>query len=521
MNDTSRRVGCAATKRTSEPQNLAQLSESRLGRTRAYSLVVRRRTSPWVLCVTRSVPKMGAMLVLVPRATSPHGHCNLGARPRAPSWPARGRPLQSRTRAQPSSRAARPNGAGAEHLSWHGCAPAGASRKSPRSLVAVELLALGILAACAGGRPPPLEDEPSSTSGGSAGSPNQPEPCAPPPPPDLTFYCNNEVVPVQTAKPNVYFVLDGSGSMQEDFAGESKLLRAKFAIRDVLLEVGHRIRYGAAVFPDTGSSVCAVGTQVFPTTEGDPLHCHSGGNDHGPVLRRFLDSIGFRNAEGGTPTAESLAALAPTLRTLEAPSSVVLITDGAPNCNPGARCEADTCIPNLEHQEFGDRVCGVEVDCCDTTIVGPEARRNCVDSEQSQATVRDLADDGIRTFVVGMPGSELYASVLSQMAEAGGTARSNAATSYYSIQDIEDLSQSLYSIGTQVSLNCEITLRSIPPEPNLINVYFDSDPVQQDADNGWSYQGSAVIELHGKACDVLRSGAVNQLQVVAGCATIK
>lgn len=390
--------------------------------------------------------------------------------------------------------------------------------------VTLEALVLVTLAtACGQGRPPPLDEDSStlSSSSGAAGAGNKTTVCDPPPPPDIAFYCNNEVVPVQTNKPNVYFVLDGSGSMQDNFAGESKLLRAKFSIRDVLLEVGHRIRYGAAVFPDTGNSVCALGTQVFPTTEGDPQYCHTGGNDYGPVLRRFLDSIGFRNAEGGTPTAESLAALAPTLRTLDAPTSVVLITDGAPNCNPGARCDLDTCIPNLERAQFGDRVCGVDVDCCDTAVVGPEARRNCVDTERSQAVLRELAADGIVTFVVGMPGSDLYAAVLGNMAEAGGTARTDAATPYYSVQEIEDLSESLYSIGTQVSLNCEIALKSIPPAPNLVNVYFDSDPVQQDDENGWSYQGSAVIELHGEACDVLKSGAVNQVQVVAGCATIK
>lgn len=407
-----------------------------------------------------------------------------------------------------------------EHRTQRLEVPARCHRRSQRAALAFGLL----LGACgADERPPHLSTTPGppvkSTSTGPLGDD---EPCEGPPPPDTAGYCGNQIVQVLTEKPNVYFVLDGSGSMQQVFEGssDSKLLHAKFAIRDLLSEIGHRIRYGAAVFPDNGKDddVCAAGDQVFPTTEGDSPLCTT--DKYGPVLLRFLDSIGFREAEGGSPISATLATLAPTLTSLGPHTSVVLITDGAPNCNPSAVCDASGCIPNIERQLIGGQVCGEDVDCCDRAVLGPEARANCIDDDASQRVVADLFDEGVQTFVVGMPGSETYADVLDTMAEAGGTARSKGDTRYYSVRDTADLVESLLTIGTQVSLSCEITLENRPPDPALLNVYFDNDPVDFDAIDGWSYADDASIELNGEACDVLRSGAVNQLQVVAGCPTI-
>lgn len=372
-------------------------------------------------------------------------------------------------------------------------------------------------------RPPHVSTAPIPGAKGTSGGPlEDDEPCKGPPPPDSAGYCGNQVVQVLTEKPTVYFVLDGSGSMQQPFEGSSasKLLHAKFAIRDLLSEIGHRIRYGAAVFPDNGSNadVCAAGDQVFPTTEGDSPLCTT--DKYGPVLLRFLDSFGFREAEGGSPVSATLAALTPTLTALGPKTSVVLITDGAPNCNPAAVCNAESCIPNIERQLIGGGVCGEDVNCCDEAVLGADARSNCIDDTSSLRVIEDLLDEGVRTFVVGMPGSEAYVSVLDDMADAGGTARSEGSTRYYSVRDTADLVESLLAIGTEVSLDCEISLESQPPDPALLNVYFDNDPVDFDETDGWSYADKALIELNGDACDVLLSGAVNQLQVVAGCPTI-
>src|SRR5690606_8463972 len=189
--------------------------------------------------------------------------------------------------------------------------------------------------------------------------------------------------------PNVYFVLDGSGSMHDEFEGTrvSKLLTAKLAIRDVLREIGHRINYGAAVFPDIAAGEgCAAGVEVFPTTEGDAALCEEVGD--GPVLERFLDRVGFREASGGTTVAATLFGLAPTFLGLSPRPSLILITDGAPNCNPDLSCASSDCIPNLEQERLGDLVCGEAIDCCDPAIL-PEAGRNCIDDSRSEAVLAE------------------------------------------------------------------------------------------------------------------------------------
>ncbi|HEY6725794.1 MAG TPA: vWA domain-containing protein [Polyangiaceae bacterium] len=384
----------------------------------------------------------------------------------------------------------------------------------------------GAVVGCGSDTRPPLQGAADGSSdagsGGTGGLDIDPDPCAAPPPPEAAGFCGNEVFQVLTEKPSVYFVLDGSGSMREAFegTGSSKLLSAKYALRDLLIEIGHRIRYGAAVFPDdsAGSNACAVGTQVFPVTEGDLPLCAE--DEYGPVLGRFLDSIGFRQAEGGSPISSTLGALTPTLLALRPRPAVILITDGAPNCNPSARCDADACIPNLERQSFDGGVCGEDLDCCDPELLGPGAEGNCIDDNQSERVVQELAELGVRTYVVGMPGSETYAGVLDGLATAGGTARDSGETSYYSVRDAADLVGSLASIGSEVSLDCSINLAGAPPDPKLMNVYFDNDPVDFDAENGWSSAGDTLIELNGDACNVLLSGGVTQLQVVAGCPTI-
>src|SRR5690606_40815864 len=53
----------------------------------------------------------------------------------------------------------------------------------------------------------------------------------------------------------------------------------------------------------------------------------------GPVLNSFVKQINRLEAHGGTPLSPTLHTLAPTLLSFEDQTAIVLITDGAPNCN--------------------------------------------------------------------------------------------------------------------------------------------------------------------------------------------
>jgi hypothetical protein len=94
-----------------------------------------------------------------------------------------------------------------------------------------------------------------------------------------------------------------------------------------------------------------------------------------------------------------------------------------------------------------------------------------------------------------------------------------------------------------VSIKCEVTLSSKPPDPTLVNVYFDRRVVKLDPKDGWTWgsidggaaidaraesaadgaadAGSPVrIEIVGEACAELKRGDVSELQVVAGCPSV-
>jgi hypothetical protein len=142
----------------------------------------------------------------------------------------------------------------------------------------------------------------------------------------------------------------------------------------------------------------------------------------------------------------------------------------------------------------------------------------CVDAAASEAAVKSLADASIDTFVVGMPGSELFARVLDRLAVAGNTARETSPR-YYATTDTDELTAVLRQIGVKVAITCDITLSEAPEVPELVNVYFDTELVGFDPANGWAWAGEAGLSLRGSACEKLMSGDVLQVQVVSGCPT--
>jgi hypothetical protein len=212
------------------------------------------------------------------------------------------------------------------------------------------------------------------------------------------------------------------------------------------------------------------------------------------------------------------------VRAIGGETSVVLMTDGAPNCNGELACGAAECSLNIEGLSVGGRSCGGAVNCCDSDQVGEGAEFYCVDSDASEVALEELASDGIRTYVVGMPGAEAYAAVLDRLAVAGQTARDVAEgeARYYDVRDSVELDAAIREIGTGVAIRCEIELEEPPAEPSLVNVYFDGEVVPRDSENGWDWgrDDFTRIEVLGEACDRLGSGAVLEARAVFGCETV-
>jgi hypothetical protein len=223
--------------------------------------------------------------------------------------------------------------------------------------------------------------------------------------------------------------------------------------------------------------------------------------------------------DGGTPVAATLTKMAGVLAELHGDTFVVLITDGAPNCNAELACGASGCIPNIENLSYAGVDCTPSHNCCLPTDADPGANRSCVDDQASLQAVQSLAAAGIRTFVVGMPGSEPYVDLLNGMAELGGTAR-DGEPKYYPVSDTEALQQSLVAIAASVAISCELPLDYEPPDRDFVNVYFDGALVDYDPDAGWEWTSDGHVAIRGEACEQLSAGAVLEVQILAGCKTV-
>jgi hypothetical protein len=378
-------------------------------------------------------------------------------------------------------------------------------------------LFLGLAVACASGQERPGPEELVGPSGDGRSPEDDAGGIEPPPAGCDADFCGDTFLQEVTNPPNLYFLVDRSGSMAA-FPGNSSLTKYDMARRvlgDLLKVIGHRVRYGASIFP-ARTDLCGPGHEVFAPALGGLPPC-TGELD--PVLADFLDAFRFYAPNGATPTSAALADLRPELESLDGDTYLVVITDGAPNCNDDATCEPAECTLNIEGASVGKHSCSNGFNCCDPELVGEGAQGNCVDGDESERQIALLAKHGIPTYVIGMPGAEPYASVLDRMARAGGTARSGA-TAYYAVSDRDELEDALYSIGTGVAIRCSIDLDEEPQDTHQVNVYFDDELVPQDADNGWSWAGPTQIEVTGEACDALKSGSVLAARAVYGCDTV-
>ena len=215
-------------------------------------------------------------------------------------------------------------------------------------------------------------------------------------------------------------------------------------------------------------------------------------------------------ASGGTPTAATLTALTPILTGLSGKTFVILATDGGPNCDSAITCDASACTSNIE----GACPFDAGVNCC---TGDPE---DCLDTQATVTAVNTLAQAGVPTYVVGVPGSGPYTGVLDQMALAGGTARSTAPYYYaVSTSDQAAFASTLSTVAAQVTATCTLVLSSPPPDPTRVNVYLDGTAVPADPVNGWTLSGSTVT-LEGTTCAEVLSGAALSLRIVAGCPTV-
>lgn len=295
------------------------------------------------------------------------------------------------------------------------------------------------------------------TSGNGTGDACEPQPSG-----DICAEQESEFVEVN---PNIYIVLDKSGSM-----GNGRMGQAKDALDTMADQLASDVNFGMLVYPGGSGSECtAAGDEILD------MGSHSASAVKG--------SYAGVNPGGSTPTGGALAQV--QLNDLYStpgdslddvrPKVVVLITDGDPNASS----------------------CGYSDD-----------------QDHAVAMAQDLANENVPVHVIGYEGGS--PSNLNEMAVAGGTG------SFIRVNNSSQLVTELQQISEDV-ISCSYTLNEAPQDPGKIWVEINGSPVARNGANGFEYDaGSNSITLKGTSCDTLKNtppGAPTPLKISLGCAT--
>jgi hypothetical protein len=245
-----------------------------------------------------------------------------------------------------------------------------------------------------------------------------------------------------TVRPvKVLLVLDSSKSMNQTPPGfsTSKWVAMRAALQTVLDQTKDSLAYGLELFPQGASDANFCQMPAGAAVIGVPV---APGATSAPAI---LGAFDLTVPAGGTPTAAALAAALDYFtsgagQNLPGDKVVLLATDGGPNCNATLTCGADRCTTNL------DGLCPAAVsNCCEAG-----GANSCLDDTDAIDAAEKLLAAGIKTFVVGIPGSDVYAATLDGLAAAGRTTDAGvdagAPPTYFRVDDTTGLTSVLLSI---------------------------------------------------------------------------
>ncbi|MFC1642822.1 hypothetical protein ACFL5O_09085 [Myxococcota bacterium] len=294
---------------------------------------------------------------------------------------------------------------------------------------------------------------------------------------------------------------------------------------DSLDRVKDRLAFGVQLFP-----------YLDPSTTDSQVTCHmpaeptmqvpvTDGTRAIQEVRRLLDAT---EPAGNTPTAVALSHALDYFTEgdgtqLEGDRYVLLATDGGPNCNDETTCSLEDCISNRENLGPPCESSLQKGNCC----VG--LPKLCLDEQRTLTAIEALADAGIQTFVVGIPGSELYASTLDRFADAGGqalTGQPEGAPRYFRVEaasNMQGLAEVLQQITTVLIKTCQLQLATQPPDSNKLNVYIDGQVIPQQGADGWILSKETrppTVELQGATCDKMESQGAERVSIQYGCPTV-
>jgi hypothetical protein len=298
-------------------------------------------------------------------------------------------------------------------------------------------------------------------------------------------------------------VLDKSGSMvyntwDHDGDGGTPEVTRWYSLYEVVefivTSFNAQINFGAILFPNTSATTAygegACLTSATPEVPVAPMN-------QSAILNGIPDKDEIAGIKGGTPTERGISAAVAHLNTLapDNPPAMILVTDGAANCQAGADCNGVSDCPLLEDY--------------DPDLTG---------------TVSDAwLNDGIPTYVVGIdidnfvvtgvgiPDVNPYEK-LNELAPLGGKPKPGGPPHFYQTVNQGELQDALQQIVDD-TMSCVVDLNPLPPEPEHVSVFIGGVEVPQITDcaneDGWMYVPPNPpwdqIELCGTACDDLKA----------------
>jgi hypothetical protein len=343
-----------------------------------------------------------------------------------------------------------------------------------RSLVAMLLFGLAgvCVAGLLGGCDPTTIDDgsvPKPAKKADQPLPDLAQPPAPPdlapmpdlaePPPDMT--CGGMQFQLERIPPNVFLVLDRSGSMGDPISATSTTAKwddLKAALSQLVTNYDALVRFGLSMFSSNNN-------------------CSAGLIDSMPADKNgmtVLAKVSAASPGGNTPTAATLAAVLASGAVTDASRDnvVVLATDGLPNCT-------------------------------DTDV---------------QGKIAALYAAKVKTYVIGVgDGTASDPTLLNAWAVAGHTDRAGT-TKYYQTNSQADLKAAFDAVAGGV-VSCTFKMSAMVPDPNQVYVFENGTPVPNDPTNGFTYDDAGpTVTLHGTSCDSLKANPKNNVQVQYGCA---
>jgi hypothetical protein len=340
--------------------------------------------------------------------------------------------------------------------------------------------------------------------------------------------CGTTTSQATLKKVNTLLVVDKSGSMSDQPAGytRSKWASLTQALTAVLTDTQKLMAYGLELFPEKSvSATCTDDCCNMPATGAMDATLPG---DVTAITTLLAGTV----PGGGTPTAQALRSALNYFRgagaLIQGQKVVFLATDGGPNCNasiPGG-CPITACTNNIDGKPAA--CYNTTLNCCDPANAGQVT--GCLDTADVVTAIQALRNDGIPTVVLGLPGTELYGTILEQMATTGGLANPGGPPSYYAVNaadGVQGLTNTIHQITTQFINRCDIQLDQVVQDPDKVDVALDCNVLQRPGSDGgggdWYLDLSTTpqtVMLQGTVCEQVKTQGAQRIDVILGCAGV-